>query len=62
MIERIYDLMAVILLFAINLIWFKPPASLLADFGRIRALGVVSFWQRFSELVYWSGFAESHKR
>jgi len=40
MIERIYDMMAVILLFAINLLWFKPPASLLADFARIRALGI----------------------
>ncbi|PYS74779.1 MAG: hypothetical protein DMF69_00840 [Acidobacteria bacterium] len=40
MIERIYDMMAVILLFAINLLWFKPPASLLADFAKIRALGV----------------------
>jgi len=39
MIERIYDMMAVILLFAVNLIWFKPPASLLDDFAKIRAVG-----------------------
>jgi glycosyltransferase 2 family protein len=40
MIERIYDLMAIILLFAVNLLWFKPPASLLADFARIRLVGI----------------------
>ncbi len=40
MIERIYDLMAVVLLFAINLIWFKPPPSLLADIARIRMVGI----------------------
>src|SRR5829696_1295149 len=28
LVERIYDLMAVTLMFAINLIWFKPPFGL----------------------------------
>jgi uncharacterized protein (TIRG00374 family) len=39
-IERIYDFMGVALMFAINLLWFKPPASLENYYGRIRALGV----------------------
>jgi len=42
MIERIYDMMAVVLLFAINLIWFKPPATLEAPvIMRVRIAGVV---------------------
>ncbi len=41
MVERIYDLMAVVLMFAVNLIWFKPPVSLQADIARIRLVGVI---------------------
>ena len=40
MIERIYDMMAVVLLFAINLIWFKPPPSVATEFARVRIVGV----------------------
>ena len=40
MVERIYDLMAVILLFSINLIWFRPPASLEHEFPKVRAVGI----------------------
>lgn len=40
LVERIYDLCAVVLMFAINLIWFKPPAALLADFNRVRVVGI----------------------
>ena len=40
MVERIYDLMAVVLLFSINLIWFKPPVSAVNDFARVRAVGI----------------------
>jgi uncharacterized membrane protein YbhN (UPF0104 family) len=32
--------MAVVLLFAVNLIWFKPPASLQDDISKIRLIGV----------------------
>ena len=39
-IERIYDLVAVSLMFAINLIWFKPPLTLEVSFGRVRAAGL----------------------
>jgi uncharacterized protein (TIRG00374 family) len=40
LIERIYDFMGVTLMFAINLLWFKPPAELQGYFGRIRAVGL----------------------
>ena len=39
-IERIYDFMGVTLMFAINLLWFRPPAALTAYFGRVRAVGL----------------------
>jgi len=41
MVERIYDLIAVVLLFSVNLIWFKPPAALVNDFAKVRAVGIV---------------------
>ena len=39
-VERIYDLVAVVLMFAINLIWFKPPAGLQSDFNKVRFVGI----------------------
>lgn len=39
LIERIYDSMAVALLFAVNLIWFVPPASIEISFSRVRIVG-----------------------
>lgn len=41
MVERIYDLLAVVVLFAANLLWLKPPAKLGVEFGRVRFAGVV---------------------
>ena len=41
MVERIYDIVAIVLLFAINLIWFKPRGAYVADFGRVRTAGVI---------------------
>jgi len=41
MVERIYDMMAVVLLFAINLLWFKPPNTQGAEFARVRLAGIV---------------------
>ncbi len=41
MVERIYDMMAVVLLFAVNLIWFRPPPLLATEFARVRIVGVV---------------------
>ena len=39
-IERIYDFMGVTLMFAINLLWFRPPVALAGYFGRVRAVGL----------------------
>jgi glycosyltransferase 2 family protein len=39
LIERIYDFMAVALMFALNLIWFKPPGELEISFSRVRTVG-----------------------
>ena len=41
LVERIYDMTAVVLMFAINLIWFKPPAALELSFDRVRTAGLV---------------------
>jgi uncharacterized protein (TIRG00374 family) len=40
MVERIYDMTAVVVLFAINLLWFKPPTALGADMTRVKVSGV----------------------
>ena len=40
MVERIYDMMAVVLMFAVNLIWFKAPPSLQEDFTKVRVVGI----------------------
>ncbi|HEV2884282.1 MAG TPA: lysylphosphatidylglycerol synthase transmembrane domain-containing protein [Pyrinomonadaceae bacterium] len=41
MVERIYDLLAVIILFAGNLLWFRPPATSVVDFDRLRWVGAM---------------------
>ena len=38
-VERIYDMAAVALMFAVNLIWFKPPFALDVSFDRVRVVG-----------------------
>jgi len=38
-VERIYDMSAVALMFAINLIWFKPPSATDVTFERVRTAG-----------------------
>jgi uncharacterized protein (TIRG00374 family) len=40
LIERIYDFVAVALMFAVNLIWFRPPIALEISFTRVRAVGL----------------------
>src|SRR5688572_14066032 len=39
MVERIYDLLAVVLVFAASLLWLTPPPFLAAEFDRIRVVG-----------------------
>jgi uncharacterized protein (TIRG00374 family) len=41
MVERIYDMIAVVVLFAVNLLWFTPPANASLEFGRVRIAGIV---------------------
>lgn len=41
MVERIYDSMTVLLLFALNLLWFRLPANSVAELSRVRATGIV---------------------
>jgi glycosyltransferase 2 family protein len=41
MVERIYDTLAVVILFAANLIWMQPPASGTTEFNRVRVVGVL---------------------
>ena len=41
MVERIYDMIAVVLLFAVNLLWFRPPVNGGVEFGRVRTVGIV---------------------
>jgi glycosyltransferase 2 family protein len=40
MVERIYDMLAVVVLFAVNLIWMKPPANAAIEFNRVRVVGI----------------------
>lgn len=39
MIERLYDTMTVMLVFALNLLWLEPAAESAAHFGRARSVG-----------------------
>lgn len=41
MVERIYDLLAVVVLFAANLLWLRPPPNHAIEFGRVRIAGIV---------------------
>lgn len=41
LVERIYDLIAVAILFAANLLWFQPPANAAIEFGRVRVVGLM---------------------
>lgn len=41
MVERIYDMVAIVIMFAANLIWFHPSGPFAADFGRVRIAGLI---------------------
>jgi uncharacterized protein (TIRG00374 family) len=58
MVERLYDTIAVVLIFAINLLWLKPSASAAADFGRVRTVG----WSLVIFLVFVVGLLIWFKR
>jgi uncharacterized protein (TIRG00374 family) len=40
LIERIYDFVAVALMFSVNLIWFRPPIAFEVSFTRVRIVGL----------------------
>lgn len=41
MIERLCDSMAIVIMFALNLIWFRAPAGRAADFAHVREIGLI---------------------
>jgi glycosyltransferase 2 family protein len=41
LVERIYDMTAVALMFAVNLLWFRPPLALEVSFDRVRLAGLI---------------------
>jgi uncharacterized protein (TIRG00374 family) len=41
MVERIYDMLAVVVLFAANLLWFVPPSKVASELSRVRITGIV---------------------
>ena len=41
LVERIYDMTAVALMFAINLLWFRPPSAIDISFERVRIAGLI---------------------
>lgn len=41
MVERIYDLVAVVVLFAVNLLWIRPPTDAATEFSRVRIAGLI---------------------
>ena len=51
LVERIYDLMAVILIFAANLLWFRPPASGGVEFSRVRIIGIALLVMAISGVI-----------
>jgi glycosyltransferase 2 family protein len=59
MVERIYDSMTVLLLFALNLLWFRLPANSVAELSRVRATGAVLVVAAFGGLGLLAWFRHS---
>jgi glycosyltransferase 2 family protein len=66
MVERLYDMMAVVLCFAVNLLWFRAAPGTAADFSRARLVGwllvaflgvaiamLIWFKRRFQSVIGW---------
>ncbi len=51
MVERIYDMIAVVVLFAANLLWFRPPANVAIQFSRVRFAGIVLLFLALSGVI-----------
>src|ERR1041384_1501869 len=56
LVERIYDLTAVALLFAVNLLWFKPPPSLEVSFDQVRIAGAALLGAIFLGIAFLTWF------
>jgi glycosyltransferase 2 family protein len=41
MVERIYDIVAVVVIFAANLMWLSPPADSINEVARVRVVGII---------------------
>ncbi|HSB27299.1 MAG TPA: lysylphosphatidylglycerol synthase transmembrane domain-containing protein [Pyrinomonadaceae bacterium] len=41
MVERLYDMIAVVVMFAVNLLWFKPTNFLGNEYEKVRLVGIV---------------------
>ena len=60
-VERIYDMTAVALMFAINLIWFKPPSALDVSFDRVRTPASCSFGATLLGIAFLAWFRANHR-
>ena len=61
MVERIYDMMAVVVLFALNLLWFTPPSNATVEFSRVRLAGIALLIIAISGLVGLAWFRRRSK-
>lgn len=52
LVERIYDSMAVALMFALTLIWFTPPVALDISFSQVRTLGFLILGGLLANVVF----------
>src|SRR5262245_23147956 len=61
-VERIYDMTAVALLFAINLIWFRPPFALDVSFDQVRLVGFGLLAATVFGIVFLTWFRKNSSR
>ena len=62
LVERIYDSMAVALIFALTLIWFRPPVALDISFDQVRTIGFVILGGTIVNLVFLIWFRKNSAR
>lgn len=62
LVERIYDSMAVALMFALSLIWFAPSAALDISFSQVRTIGFVILGITIGNLVFLLWFRKNSGR
>ena len=62
LVERIYDIIAVAILFAANLLWFKPPPNVAVEFGRVRLVGIVLLFGTLLGVLFLTQFRKKSPR